>query len=167
MAANLDFGIGTVSTLDVPVGVLVIDDQSVVREGVARLISCASIPLRGIRTAANCQEALREAADLHPEIVVLDADLAGEDGLALIPLFGPRVGVLVLTSHGDRATRERASWLGALAFIEKHQPASDLLRSIVAVGHLQTRGEKAPAVLGASSHPPLTSGSDVPPQRGR
>ena len=145
-----------------PVGVLVVDDQRVVREGLARLISCAQMALRFVSTAANSAEALSAAARLRPEVVVLDADLAGEDGLALIPQLALSAGVLVLTSHGDPATRARALRLGACAFIEKHQPAADLLGCIVRIGDLQTRGEKAPGWQGASSHPAVAASSAAP-----
>ena len=144
-----------------PVGVLVVDDQLAVREGLARLISCAAIPLRCISTAATGAEALRIAALQRPEVVVLDVDLGGEDGLALIPQLALTAGVLVLTSHGDPATRARAIRLGARAFVEKHQPAAELLRSIVDVGHLQVRGEEAPDHRGTSSLPTVAASSAV------
>jgi DNA-binding NarL/FixJ family response regulator len=143
------------------VGVLVIDDQLVVREGLARLISCAQIPLRCVNTAATVAEALEAAALYRPEVVVLDVDLAGEDGLALIPQLSLTAGVLVLTSHGDAATRARAVQLGARAFVEKHEPAAVLLKSIVDIGHLQMRGEKSPAHQGTSSLPTLAASSAV------
>ena len=144
-----------------PIGVLVIDDQRAVREGLARLIACAQIPLRCVTTAATGAEALGIAALLRPEVVVLDVDLAGEDGLTLIPQLSLTASVLVLTSHGDAATRARAAQLGARAFIEKHQPAAELLNSIVAMGHLQMRGEKAPAHQGTSSLQAVTTSSAV------
>lgn len=149
-----------------PVGVLVIDDQLAVREGLARLIACAQIPLRCVRTAATGSEALCVAALLRPEVVLLDVDLAGEDGLALIPQLSRTAGVLVLTSHGDAATRARAARLGARGFIEKHQPAAELLRSIVDICHLQMQGEKAPNEQGTSSLPAVATSSVAPtPQR--
>jgi two-component system nitrate/nitrite response regulator NarL len=136
-----------------PIGVLVVDDQLAVREGLTRLISCAPMALRYVSTAATGDEALSAAARLHPDVVVLDVDLAGEDGLALIPLLALTAGVLVLTSHGDPATRARATRLGALAFIEKHQPAADLLGSIADIYRHQTRGEEAPGGRGTSPPP--------------
>lgn len=142
-----------------PIAVLVIDDQLAVREGLARLITCAAIPLRAVCTAANPAEALRMVQMHHPEVVVLDVDLAGEDGLALLPRLSPDAGVLVLTSHGDAATRARALLLGASAFVEKHQPAADLLGAIVSVAHMQMRGDKAPGVRGTSSLPSLARSS--------
>jgi len=141
------------------IGVLVVDDQLAVREGLARLISCAAMPLRCISTAATGAEALSKAALMRPEVVVLDVDLAGEDGLALIPQLKQTAGVLVLTSHGDPATRARACLLGASAFIEKHQPAADLLGSVVAIGILRMRGEEAPVLHGPSSHPEVVAPS--------
>jgi two-component system nitrate/nitrite response regulator NarL len=126
--------------LPAPIGVLVVDDQFAVREGVARLITCGATPLLYVSTAATGAEALRAAARLLPDVVVLDADLDGEDGLALIPQLALTAGVLVLTSHGDAGTRARAAGLGASAFIEKHQPAADLLDAIERVGQQQAQG---------------------------
>lgn len=136
----------------VPIGVLVVDDQRAVREGISRLIACAAIPLRCIGTAATVGEALSAMSRLRPDVVVLDADLAGEDGLALIPQLVRTAGVLVLTSHGDVETRARVHRLGAWAFVEKHQPAAELLESITAVGLRRMRGEKPPESQGPSSH---------------
>ena len=142
-------------------GVLVVDDQLAVREGLARLIACAPMALRYVRTAATRAEALSAAARLAPDLVVLDVDLAGEDGLALIPQLSRTVRVLVLTSHGDAATRARATAMGAHAFIEKHQPAAELLGAIVRLVDTQMRGEKPPVPAGASSHAPLVASSAV------
>lgn len=136
-----------------PVAVLIVDDQLAVREGLARLLACSPLLFRAIATAACKTEALRLAATLRPEVVVLDVDLAGEDGLELIEHFGQAAGVLVLTCHGDDVTRARARRLGALAFIEKHQPASELLAALEAVATLQTGGEKTPVGLGQSTLP--------------
>ncbi|HSI58034.1 MAG TPA: response regulator transcription factor [Ideonella sp.] len=148
-----------------PIGVLVVDDQPAVREGLARLIACAPMALRFVSTAATGAEALSATALLRPELVVLDVDLNGEDGLALLPQLVQTAAVLVLTSHGDPATRERARELGALAFIEKHQPAAELLGALVRLGCVQTRGDKAPGGQGASAYPPMVAASDAPARR--
>lgn len=134
------------------IGVLIVDDHEVVRTGIARLIACADLPLRELRLAANAAEALGAAAQMQPDVIVLDVDLAGEDGLALIPRFDARAAVLVLSSHGDTRTRTRARSLGARAFVEKHSPASVLLESIRRIGDLRMRGEEGPVHSGPSSH---------------
>jgi DNA-binding NarL/FixJ family response regulator len=144
------------------VGVLVIDDQPAVRAGLARLIACVPHVLRFVSTAATGAEALRVAARLKPDVVVLDVDLGGEDGLALIPQLATTARVLVLTSHGDAATRERATRLGALAFVEKHRPAAELLRSIADMIAPQSREERTPGLQGASAYASPGTTSDAP-----
>lgn len=134
-----------------PIGVLVVDDQAAVREGLARLIACAPLALRAVSSAGTGAEALHAAAWLHPDVVVLDVDLAGEDGLALIGRLVP-AAVLVLTCHGDPATRERAARLGAGAFIEKHQPAAELLGALVRLATQRMGGEFSPTSRGSDAH---------------
>lgn len=145
-----------------PIGVLVVDDQAAVREGLARLIACAPLTLRYVNTAATSAEALRAIHQLHPDVVVLDVDLAGEDGLALIPQIAQTASILVLTSHGDPDTRARAERLGAQAFLEKHQPAAELLKAIADICHLKTPGrEKTPNGEGTSPPLAMAPSSDV------
>ena len=118
---------------DAVLRVLVVDDERAVREGLRRLISGSVPQTPDVRIAATPAEALREAEALKPHVVVLDLDLAGEDGLALLARFAPAAQVLVLTSHGDSAVRARALALGAGAFVEKHEPASALLAQLNAL----------------------------------
>jgi FixJ family two-component response regulator len=66
--------------------------------------------------------------------VVLDVDLAGDDGLSLLPEAAAGASVMVLTSHGDVATRARAARLGAHAFVEKSAPAAELLAALARLG---------------------------------
>ncbi len=154
-------GVEPVPAIEV-VTVLVVDDQQAVREGLSRLISCAAMPLRCVATVATGADALLAASLHQPTVVVLDVDLGGEDGLALIPQFAPATRVLVLTCHGDTLTRARASTMGASAFIEKHEPAAVLLRSIVNVGRAVAIEETSPIQQGTRSHLHLTASSDVP-----
>ena len=144
-----------------PIGVLVIDDQWAIREGLARLIACAPLTLRYVRTAATSAEALKALHQLQPDVVVLDVDLAGEDGLALIPQFALTSGVLVLTSHGDPTTRARAAQLGAHAFLEKHQPLRTSATRKTRGGRnlLMGKGQVPPWQW---PHPPMQSSRVVP-----
>ena len=146
------------------VAVLVVDDHRAVREGLARLIACAPMALQCVGTASSGVEALGAAARLHPDVVVLDADLDGEDGLALIPQLALTAAVLVLSCRGDAATRARATLLGARAFIEKHQPAAELLGAIARLGHPQLGGNEAPGRQG-SNRPTVGGTSSDAPER--
>lgn len=132
-------------------GILVVDDQSAVRVGIARLIACAPLPLRAVITAIDTADALRSVARMKPQIVVLDVDLGGEDGLALIPHLPAGTRVLVISSHGDTATRTRARELGACAFVEKLAPAAVLISALLDVAAPYLREDKPPTAQGTSS----------------
>lgn len=113
--------------MTVAVRVLVVDDQRAVREGIARLLnSNASRPCR-VFQAATPAEALQALHDHRPHVVMLDVDLAGEDGLAMLPKLLPHAQVMVVTSHGDAVTRERARRLGAHCFVAKSDPAAVMI----------------------------------------
>ena len=111
-----------------PAVVLVVDDQRAVREGLARLLSLPG--RRDVHLAASGAEALESARLDPPDVVVLDVDLAGDDGLALLPALRASAQVVILSSHCDPATRARALALGAHAFVGKEEPAATLLRQV-------------------------------------
>lgn len=122
--------ISTATAPDTALHVLIVDDQAAVRAGLRRLLASASLPLFSVRTAATRDEALGDLALAPPDLLILDVDLAGDDGLALIAHCSRRTQVLVLTSHGDAATRARARRLGAAAFVEKQAPATELVAAL-------------------------------------
>jgi DNA-binding NarL/FixJ family response regulator len=144
-----------------PVGVLVVDDQLAIREGLGLLIASAPHGLRFVGSAATSAEALHTAALLRPGVVVLDVDLAGEDGLALIPKLVVNASVLVLSSHGDPATRARSARLGARAFIAKHQSAAELLHAIFDLAHPKSNRDKTTREQVKSAHPAVAAPSVV------
>ena len=69
---------------------------------------------------------------------------------------------MVLTSHGDAHTRARATQLGALAFVEKHEPAAALLASIAHIARLHLGGDQGPKPEGADSRPAAGASSAAP-----
>ena len=130
-----------------PIAVLVIDDQATVRDALVRLIACAPFALRAVEGASHPAEALALARTLRPEVVVLDVDLGGEDGLALLPLLIPQARVLVLSSRADASTRRRALQAGASAFVDKQEPAAvllDCLSDLVSQNALTAASEQPP-----------------------
>jgi DNA-binding NarL/FixJ family response regulator len=106
-------------------GVLLIDDQWVVRQGL-RLLFQLEPEATIIGEAASALEGLSLAAALRPHVVVMDVEMPGMDGITATSLLmgkQPRCMVIVLTIHGDPVTRARALAAGAWAFIEKERPA--------------------------------------------
>ena len=98
-----------------PVRVLVADDQKVVRDGLALMLSL----LEGITvvgTAIDGADAVRQAASAHPDVVLMDLDMPAMDGVEatrrLVHLpDGPRV--VVLTTYADDDWVFRALRAGA------------------------------------------------------
>jgi DNA-binding NarL/FixJ family response regulator len=146
-----------------PLRVLVVDDHIGIRIGIARLVDAEFPRMHTVGVAATVAEALAAARQHRPDVVVLDVNLDGEDGLALIPALqqmGP-CQVVVLTSLSDPRVATLARGLGAYACLQKTAPASELLAClenarIAAEGNALTapasRGGDLSQVLG-SKHP--------------
>src|SRR4051794_34039916 len=101
--------------------VLICDDHAVVRAGV-RLILETRPGYVVVGEAADGAEAVAQAAQLHPDLVILDLSLPGLSGLATIPALRqavPDVKVLVLTVHEDEAYFFAALQAGAAGYILK------------------------------------------------
>ena len=115
--------------------VLVVDDQPSIRTGLRLLIDSERPRLYSAGCAGCAAEALSLARRLRPELVLLDADLGGEDGLALIPLLQRAAAcqVVVLTSAATLPVRRRALQLGARACLSKTVPGAELLACLLSV----------------------------------
>jgi DNA-binding NarL/FixJ family response regulator len=121
----------------------VVDDQPSIRTGLRLLIDSEHPRLRSVGAAGSCAEALALARLLQPELVLLDVDLAGEDGLSLIALLRCETAcrVVVLTSAATPGVRTRALQLGALACLSKTAPAAELLQCLLEIAHAAQEGE--------------------------
>lgn len=115
-----------------PLRVLVVDDHVGIRTGVASLVDAEFPRMHTVGVAATIEEALAGAREHRPHVVVLDVDLDGEDGLALIPALQrlQPCQVVVLTSLADPHVAVHALRLGACACLQKTAPAAELLECI-------------------------------------
>jgi two-component system nitrogen regulation response regulator NtrX len=112
-------------TLDI----LVVDDESDIRELVAGVLEDEGYETRG---AADSDSALEAIADRRPSLVLLDVWLQGSrlDGLELLDEIkrrDPSIPVLVISGHGNLDTAVAAIRRGASDFIEKPFEAERLL----------------------------------------
>ena len=148
-----------------PPSLLIIDDQVLVREGLARLLRSAPIQLACVHAVGNAADALAYSRVTPPDLVLLDVDLDGDDGLALLPRLVRHAQVMVLTCLADPATRARAFGLGASAFMCKHEPAA---RVLVEVQLLAARHLAGGRDLGAAGQevPPMRMGAESPASPG-
>ncbi len=99
--------------------VLVIDDDETFNGVLTRALTRRGLAATGVLTQA---EALAAAEAAPPERVVLDLNLAGASGLALIPpllRLNPACRIVVLTGYASIATAVDAVKLGAVQYLAK------------------------------------------------
>jgi two-component system, NarL family, response regulator DevR len=115
-----------------PIRVLIIDDHKIIRDGLKDLISSRG-GMTVVGEAGNSAEAVRLAAQEHPNVIILDLVLADESGLDLIPELqreDEQASILILTGVRDAEKRDKAIELGARGVVLKDQGADELLSAI-------------------------------------
>ncbi|MEU6730084.1 response regulator transcription factor [Nonomuraea wenchangensis] len=116
------------------VSVLVVDDQILIRAGLAALIRAAP-GLSVVGEAASGEEAVELAATLRPDVVLMDIRLPGMSGLAATERILARPGepapkVLILTTFDIDEYVYNALRLGAGGFLLKDTPPERLIAAI-------------------------------------
>jgi len=113
--------------------VLLVDDQRAILSGVTALIESEAPRMHVTGHARSGRQALELARSGQPHIIVLDADLGGEDGLGLIPQFLSccDAAIVVFTCFVDPGARQRALRLGAACFVSKTASGNELIEAIL------------------------------------
>jgi len=121
--------------------VLIVDDDRVLRERLARAIGDRGFE---VRTAADADEALAALGSAPPGRAVVDLRMPGRSGLDLVrELRGrlPDVRIVVLTGYGSIASAVEAMRLGAINYLSKPADADDVLAAFdVDGGASETHG---------------------------
>ncbi len=89
--------------------------------------------LEVVGEAGDATEAISLAQTLRPDVVLMDVDLSGTDGIsamAALRQVAQRSTVVIFTLYDDAAMRARAREAGAAAFVAKHQTEEALLAAI-------------------------------------
>ncbi|MFF2552084.1 response regulator [Nocardia sp. NPDC058058] len=114
------------------ISVLLVDDQRLVRAGLRMLIESTE-DLQVVGEAANGVEAIRLAAELAPDLILMDLRMPGLDGVAAtesIVRGGARAKILVLTTFDDDDHLFPALAAGATGYLVKDTEPADLLAAI-------------------------------------
>ena len=115
--------------------VLVADDHGVVRQGLRSLLE-KSAEVSVVGEASDGREAVRLAAELHPDIVIMDIAmplLNGIDSTSLIVNRSPDTKVIILSMHSDESYILRALTAGAKGYLLKDSAEEDILPAVKAV----------------------------------
>ena len=132
---------------------LIVDDVPETRDHLARLVSFdREIVLAG--SASSGEEAIRLAVELSPDVVLMDSELPGMDGLAATEAISERVpsaGVIVMSLKGDPDSIKRAMVAGAREFLVKPFSGDELTTSVRQVYQREaSRRAKMPVPVVAS-----------------
>jgi DNA-binding NarL/FixJ family response regulator len=130
-----------------PLRVMVVDDNPVVAERLAELLS--ENPRIDVcdRVESGLLAFARIAAD-RPDVVLMDLEMPGIGGLAAMrrikALLGPPA-IVVVTLHDSETMRREAAAAGADAFVPKSRVTEDLLPTLEALfpSQPEARGEAA------------------------
>jgi len=115
--------------------VLIVDDHAIIRRGVQGI-------LRGhpewelCGEAENGQEAVRLAAELRPEVIIMDVSMPGMNGVEATRAIKkqiPEAKVLLLTLHVSVDLVRSAFKAGARGYVLKSDAEQDLMRALLIV----------------------------------
>jgi DNA-binding NarL/FixJ family response regulator len=115
--------------------VALVDDQAIVRSGVARILS----PEDGFEVVAECangREAVEQLPDVAPDVVLMDIRMPVMDGIAATLALREalqQTAVLVLTTFGEDEVLWGALEAGAAGFVLKDASAEELIAAVRAV----------------------------------
>jgi NarL family two-component system response regulator LiaR len=138
--------------------VLVVDDHTMVRRGLATFLKAFDdLELAG--EAANGRAALELCVELRPDVVLMDMVMPDMDGAAVTRLLrsqSPSIQVIALTSFMEEILVQSALQAGAIGYLLKDVSADELAQAIRAAhaGRVTLAPEAAQAMVHAASQAP-------------
>jgi DNA-binding NarL/FixJ family response regulator len=137
------------------VRVVLVDDHAVIRAGLQQLLG-GTDDIEVVGQAENGAQALEVVRELRPDVVLMDLQMPGVDGVTAtrnIMAANLGVDVLVLTSYSDGERIVGALDAGAVGYLLKDADPEDVLEGIRAVsrGESPIHPKAARALLGSRS----------------
>ncbi|MHB2019345.1 MAG: response regulator transcription factor [Candidatus Xenobia bacterium] len=117
--------------------ILVVDDHTLVREGFAKMLEL-SPDLQVVGQAASAREALDKVKTLNPDIVLMDINLPGMNGIDAtrqIKTEHPDTEVIILSMYDEEQYVLESVKAGATGYVLKDISQEDLLRAVRTVHH--------------------------------
>lgn len=114
------------------INVLIVDDHDLVRLGIRRLLSDVK-GLSVVGEARNGEEALRQARELQPDVILMDVKMPGIGGLEAtrkILRVQPEIKVIAVTVYGDEPYPSRLLQAGAAGYITKGSSLDEMVLAI-------------------------------------
>jgi len=115
--------------------VLIVDDQKMIREGLKALVKTEEdIEITGV--AENGEHAIKQVESLQPDVVLMDMEMPGMNGMEATKLICqrfPDVKILVLSTFDTKEYVSRSLSAGAMGYLLKGTPAKELTDAIRSV----------------------------------
>jgi len=138
-----------VIALDGPVKVLIADDHTLFRAGLARILA-RDPRLEVVAQARNGNEAVEETLALRPDVVLMDLQMPGLNGVEAVKRLhqdAPAVRVLVLSAYADRSMVTEAIRSGAFGYADKDTTPDEMVERILSASSSSPPHLTAPADL--------------------
>jgi DNA-binding NarL/FixJ family response regulator len=136
------------------VRVLVVDDQRLVREGIASLLGIQP-GISVVGTAATGKEAVERVLALDPHVVLMDVRMPEMDGVEAVAVLrrrAPGCRVVMLTTFDDEEYVVQALRAGAAGYLLKDLPAAELAEAVRLTHAGVTQLDHAAAAHVAAAH---------------
>jgi two-component system, NarL family, response regulator DegU len=130
--------------------VLLADDHQLLRQAIRRALEDAGMTV--VAEAGDGGEAVRLAAELQPDAVVMDVSMPVLDGIEATRRIHddfPNLPIVIITMHGDEALRRDAVNAGAVGFLTKDVSMQEVVSTITqaAGGEVALSTELAATIL--------------------
>jgi DNA-binding NarL/FixJ family response regulator len=123
-----------------PISILLVDDHTLVREGIRALLEKLS-EVKLVAEAKDGREAVRKVSQGHPDLVLMDIAMPGLNGLeatARITKESPGVPVVILSMYANEEYVREAVAAGAVGYLLKRSATAELESAIKAVARGET-----------------------------
>lgn len=122
------------------VNVMVVDDHEVVREGLVRILEKQG-GIRVVAVAKSGEEALSKVEKFAPDVVIVDIQLPGINGIEVIRRIKkshPEIEAITLTVYDDEEFAMQAIKAGAIGYVIKDAAKEELVKAVLAAAGGET-----------------------------
>ncbi|MCP5096182.1 MAG: response regulator transcription factor [Chloroflexi bacterium] len=149
------------------ISVMVVDDQRLVREGIASLLDIQD-GVRVVGQAVNGEDAVETAVALQPDVILMDVRMPSMDGITATQQIRkqlPDCQILMLTTFDDEAYIVKSLHAGAVGYLLKDIPAAELAQAVklAHTGIYQLAPSVAGKLIGQLQLSPETPQKPKPP----